>query len=603
LKPHYSRIALISHRQHLKQLDIQDDNTLIVMTDWPLWQQCVKSGMHCTTYETGLFEWSKTNKDKFEKIYDSDWCLINDMDATKFHSVSLGKLFATETGVIAAGYMRLDQALRKLIEIYKPKEIVFYDYRIDLNILPLEIKRYIVESAAADYDITLIDKFDDPGDSNPDLPCKPSYAWFPKERRLSIKKIVLFIYEFLFDSLSRLIILALPKRRRILMPLGFSLNSQLENSFSSRLLLPLFSSRLMPKKLGLVVPMLLKLAALYKTPEVKLSHNDKTELRNIIDNFKTSWNQQCSGLEQAIRIFVSNKILHTGWFQDRAKEIIQNEKLFDLYKPSHVIVDSAKGVICRIRTELAYNRGITVDYLWHAPFNVQNFRFESLGCDPRFPAQVTRCLSWGIGNDSWLNRIDAKTKIARCGNPILNAYSQFNHKPKPRPDKVLLLQSTPIETDIEGLYANGYAFIVETIQMLQDLGVKEVRLKLHPGHTRTSYYQRIVNYFGLDVLVLKREPFIDCVRWADCVIGPVVSGAMYEVLAGGKPYYPFVLEPNVFDLSDYEDISIYKDVDSLKAGLINNECINADNFLRKHCSKNEISDSAQRVWEILELDV
>ena len=57
---------------------------------------------------------------------------------------------------------------------------------------------------------------------------------------------------------------------------------------------------------------------------------------------------------------------------------------------------------------------------------------------------------------------------------------------------------------------------------------------------------------------MKREPFSECVEWADAVIGPLASGALLETLASGTPYYPILLNPHTLEPSFYGDFEVYE---------------------------------------------
>jgi hypothetical protein len=293
-------------------------------------------------------------------------------------------------------------------------------------------------------------------------------------------------------------------------------------------------------------------------------------------------------------------VLENGKLEAMAEAVRRSERVFDKHRPRRVIVDSPKGTPARMRIEQAHNRGIPVDYIWHAPFSVQNFRFESLGCDPRFPVQVTRCLSWGAANDAWLDRIGAKTPRVRVGSPLIDVPSNA-HRPKvqKKPERVLLLQYTPIDTDIRSLHAREYEFFVGAVRMLRDLGC-DVRLKLHPGDTRISYYRRIAHFFGCELPIVKEDAFMDCVAWSDAVIGPVASGALLEVLAVGKPYFPVLLEPHGLDLTDYEGLRVFKDVESLRQALAMGQEPDMGEILNRFCGTGDIADPARRIWRAFE---
>ena len=60
-KERYQRLALVSHTKHLAALDRNDDETLVVSSDWFLWQKAVHDQWHCIFYETGLLNFTEDN--------------------------------------------------------------------------------------------------------------------------------------------------------------------------------------------------------------------------------------------------------------------------------------------------------------------------------------------------------------------------------------------------------------------------------------------------------------------------------------------------------------------------------------------------------------
>lgn len=595
----YDRLALISHRRHLRALgSCGGDNTLIVSSDWQIWQEVIAEGRHCVFFEEGLLRWTQLSDETFERIYDSDWCLIDGADATRFKNVSLGRQFASETGVFMASYLKLDFALRELVKRYRPKSIALYDYRLDSNIVPATARRELVRSIARDLDIAYDDRFDDPGWYDDDLPSEPVYLK-TNDRRTGMRDRLIHTYETAVDMVSRLAIAVVPRRQRILMATGLHVNLRLMAGYARRAVQPIYFARPMPKKPRFVLRTLLSGAGLIGTPRGRLPARDRRAVEGILRRFADAWSEPASGITAALRAYVREQFFESGAFAEMAEAVWQSERVIDRFRPDRVIVDSVKGWPPRMQIEQAYNRNIPVDYIWHAPWSVQNLRFEPLGCDSRFPSLVTRCLSWGAANDAWLDRIGARTARRRVGSPMLLRPTKGDAmNPRRRIRRVLALQYTPIETDVRGLAAREYEFFVGVVPALQSAGY-DVRVKLHPGSTRIGYYERIATFFGFDVDILKDQPFLECVGWADAVVGPVMSGALLEVLAAGKPYYPMLMTPHGFDLSDYAGLTTYETVQELQTALDETPPGSAA-ILEHFCSAATIEDPVDAVWRALE---
>ena len=91
--------------------------------------------------------------------------------------------------------------------------------------------------------------------------------------------------------------------------------------------------------------------------------------------------------------------------------------MINRYKPSRIVVDSARSSRHLQYIELAKSRKITVDYTWHSRLLPHNFKIGALGGDPRQPTFVDRILTWGKANEEWTRRIGAKQPFVRIGSP------------------------------------------------------------------------------------------------------------------------------------------------------------------------------------------
>ncbi len=64
------------------------------------------------------------------------------------------------------------------------------------------------------------------------------------------------------------------------------------------------------------------------------------------------------------------------------------------------------------------------------------------------------------------------------------------------------------------------------------------------------------------------EPFQDCLAWADVVIGPSHTGAMFETLAANKPYHALLLPPHcTFDKSYFGGFPLIESLKDLPTAL------------------------------------
>jgi hypothetical protein len=141
-----------------------------------------------------------------------------------------------------------------------------------------------------------------------------------------------------------------------------------------------------------------------------------------------------------------------------------------------------------------------------------------------------------------------------------------------------------------------YAYFVEVLRILRELDYSDVRFRLHPGSTKAPYYRRIAEFFGIECPPFDDGAFADAVRWCDLVIGPVFSGAMLEVLAALKPYYPVLLPPHTLNTRYFEGSRIFTDLGELRSDLAAGTPPDLLGVLRDFTSFGEITNPAERVW-------
>ena len=218
-------------------------------------------------------------------------------------------------------------------------------------------------------------------------------------------------------------------------------------------------------------------------------------------------------------------------------------------KPTRVLVDSVFGPDSRIVLDLCARLKIPVDYVAHGYWEHQIY-FDTISGDQLLSPRVDRIFSWGAQQERWLKAINWRGKIERVGCTIAPEYlgeAEKNHSRK----NILVLQYTPINSDINGLNYNQYDYFNRVVKHLNEAGQYAVRFKLHPGLFKTSYYEMIKKRFNLQCEVCQSGSFVEHLAWADEVIGPASSGARLEALAAGKPYYAIQLKPHSHLISTY----------------------------------------------------
>ena len=79
---------------------------------------------------------------------------------TLYKGVSLGKLFTRDISFVYIGYARINSALSKIYDEFRPTKIYFYDFKPEFCLLDRVSKREIVESVSESCGAGLVDCLD-----------------------------------------------------------------------------------------------------------------------------------------------------------------------------------------------------------------------------------------------------------------------------------------------------------------------------------------------------------------------------------------------------------------------------------------------------------
>lgn len=607
IKRRYRTLALVTHRGQTECIDAADAETLIVCCDWLLWQQLIAAGRHAVYYELGLMDWTQPDDLDTELfVRATDFVYENGVDQTVFRGVSLGKAFAAELSMALMNYHRLNRALRKLVTRFRPTEVQHFDFRYDINVLDADLRKALVEGIVGDCGLAFTDRSDEGG---PDGTAIAERLYAAPERQLA-KDALRFIYTRGLEWASRFRCIFKERGNRVLVLLVANTIEPLVRGFPGGRLTPIVLGSTVPKKPGLLLRCLAR-GMLLVTP--RLAQLDAADRARVAEIRAAVGRIVAHSMADGIAVlgpYIQNRILDSGRLEERARLVRSLEQLLDRYRPRRLVVDGVRNTPLRIYAELARARGIPVDYTWHAPWTPQSLKFDALGGDPRTAPVVTRCLSWGAINDAWLDRVGAKQPRIRVGCPIADRYRRLagnGGEAAPKPPartNVLLLQYTFTVSDIRGLNTNMYATFVNAVRRLREIGYRNIRYKMHPGPGRWTddYFRRIAGHFGLDCEILRREPFEQCLAWADLVIGPMQTGAMFETLAAGKPYHALLVPPYSHDPGYYKDYPYYASVDELVGAFRAPATAAGRAVLEGLYSIDAFPSAARRFWQVMEED-
>ena len=608
LNPSYRRLVLVSHQRHLARLDAGDAGSLVVSSDWLLWQKAAAEGWHCMAAEWGLSNWDEAHDEAGDLLIRAgDWVYVDGSDATLFRGASLGKPLVARTVLPQMAIACMERMLGPLIETFRPTEIVYFDYRAEINAVDADTRRTIVRAAARSHGLAFIDNSDPVGPDDPALPFPAEginaaavRASLRERAARCLKSALLILYAGVLDAWSRIAQRRAAGRRNALLILNTSLSVPLVRSFAGGPVRPVLTARSQPKNWRFLRHCLKTGILLVSAAAPRLTRSEEAEVRDIVRALERSWSDASASSTSAARAFLQRWFGTEDLFLAMAREVKKAESLFERYAPARVVVDGFRNAPIRVYVDLAHRKGIPVDYVWHSPMVPDRFKLDALGGDSRCPPLISRSLSWGRTNDAWLDAIDAKCSRVRTGSPLARKSRRAARRPATEGGgRVLVLEYNVSSLDLPGPYATKYAYFVDVIRLLRRLGFREIRFKLHPGRPRREYYEAIAAHFGADCPILKHQPLEELLDWADIVIGPVHSGAMPEALAAGRDYYGFLISPTSMDPGFYSGLHVLTDVSQLESALAERRSLNAERVLADLYGLDQAADPCRRFWDAM----
>ena len=606
LNSSYLRLALVTREEHLHQLDLSRSDTLIVSCDWLLWQQASSRGHHCVYYELGIVDWNRPDGLHTDLLVRAnDWVYAGGRDLTLFKGVSLGKQFSREMGMIMVNSLRLEHSLKGLVDRFNPRDIIFFDYADELNFLGSALRKKIVNAFCEKMGLAFFDRSDETrreAGQMAELQSDSRRPWTVRFGLVAYSAVLQFV-TYIRNVFSA-------SKPRVLVLVNTNIAEPLVGNFKRKDLVPVFVGRTIPKKPSVLWHCLLRSVYLPTPWPANLNEDDFRRIDEIRHTVAESLQTTETPANSFVHAYIRTRVLDAGRLSGAASEVNTAIRFLDHTSPVRIVVDGVRNPPPRVYVELAHRRGIPVDYIWHGPLTPQELKLDALGGDQRIEPMVTRCLTWGRVNEDWLKAIGARQPVSRVGCPLGDRYrlnSPLSCRPvsssraKPEEVNVLVLQYSPVPTDLRGLNANIYYNFAATVRLLRRMGYVNIQYKLHPGPGLwpKSRFERIARAFSLSCKIHKAKPFAECVDWADIVIGPALSGAFFETLASGKPYYPLLLSPHSMNTNYFEPSPILQSINDLESALRHPPANDAAGrtLLDNLYSTDSIPDPSARFWQ------
>lgn len=603
IKDTYRRFALVSHPQHLQMLDPNDHDTLIVSCNWLLWQMAVNEGWHCVHAES---DWNgEDSRDLTRDVFlrSNDWIYVDGIDVTLFRGVSLGRKLLGSIRYVIMEQEQFRCSLDTLVKKYHPEKVVFFDFRTEFSVLGADARCAIVSRLLSDRGVKVIKRIDPP-DSD-DTQIAQVYSRSPPEPAINpwikrAKPALLKIFEFVSTSASSFRCALRRRWPRILLLISHMNGIPLIDSFDGKGVVPLYLAKWFPKRkdLKFLARSIAKGIFLLSRPDQPVTNEEIKAIDHIKETLIETWENMADPKNSAIRDYILQHILTTDHLAKLAEDVKWAEAVLDCYRPTLIFTDGLQTPIIDTFLELAKQRNIGTSATWTA-HSLLTQAHPVLGCDPRFNAGIDCFLTWGKGGEDWLKAIDARCRIRRTGYPI-SPMKQLGKNSLGSRKRVLLLQYATSYADLRWPQAEQFPFFVESVRMLRAAGFQDIRMKLHPRGAETlGYHERIAEYFDLDCEIFCSGVFSDFIDWADVIIGPVSSGAMLEVMAVGKPYFPILL-PNTSVAEEFlEGYPVYSNVETLREAIISIDDPQTNEMFNYFTGLDHIPDPAGRTWDVL----
>ncbi len=580
------RLRLIESIDHIGSSD--DDETLLVCSDWLVWQELMDTNRLAVHLQSGSLSWVPGDLERDVYLQCNDWAYSDGRDLTIFEGVSLGTKFLKNVYGIISDFERVSAYLSSLVDRFAPDEIEYVAVRTDYRDLRPSEYFYVVESFCRTRGL----KFSDvrPDKLAVDRKRPSLIASRPTAAVVGANKILGF--------LGKLRILIRPKRARVLCMLTHLNSIPLIKGHRPREMTIGFLEGWFPKKrdFRFVSNTLLRGIVLVGARRPALSPSHQQEIQAIIDRVKNGWRAPTGAREFLIRRFLEEHVLVPEVMGEKARDVLWAKSVIEDFKPSVIVTDILQNGISRTFVELARKERIPCVSLWHAHY-LFNSRQETFGCDPRVGRQAEKCFSWGRANEAWLDKIGATCEPIRTGSMIAGQYRKAAFRKKDR-KRALVLQYPISKKDFRAPVAFEFTYFVEVVGMLQDLGYVDIRLRLHPNvKYKIPTYRAISSKYGIRCEISDDGPFADQVEWADFAIGPVSSGASLEIIAAGKPYFPVALRPTSMDLEYLEGFNVFTDFVSLRDALESGSDPDHEALLEAYTSLKEFPKPEQKVWD------
>ena len=596
LADRYDRIALVSHRRHLGGLEPDESATLVVATDWLLWQICLEQHRHALHFEHLLAEpGTEPGAVPGMVLRAGAWIHDGETDLTRFAGVSLGQAHVRQSVLAVQAFERLWRGLDRLCRRFRPGRVVLFDLRGDFDLIDDGSKRQLVALLARQHGLAVEDRFDPVPPGDPDFPNPPVFVPRKGDWR---KDLLRRLYARMVAGAFHLGWLWRGRPPKVLALLDVhQLTGMIRDCPGRPRIAPVIDAGAAPKSWAFLRQAWRAGLVLAVFPEAELGRGDQSRLAEIRRNLARRWSAIAgdSPLDFALQGAAAGFVA-AGTLEDNARLVRRFEAALARHRFARVLVADGDFAPGRVVSELAWQRGIPVDESFNGIF-LTDWRTPSRCGDGLRPPTLARALVWGEWCRSWLAAIGSPVEAVVTGYPSLDALSPL--PPRSGPGRhALVLPIYTVELDPAALGGRVGQHLIETMRLLRRRGFDRIRVKVHPGHANPGWYRAVLDRFGFaDVEVHGAGSVRAHAEWADIVIGPPTTGAMAECLALGRPYLACVAQPSALSLHHVPFLRVFTSTAELDSALERGWRPDITAILAQLCGP---PGAAARVWRALE---
>jgi len=605
IKDSYDRLVLVSHRSQFEHIKLDDDNSLIVTSDWLGWLILMEKECHALHIEHLVWDWLLEYPSPENFYIDScHWNFADGEDVTLFHGISLGAQFYGHVMSFRVAYLRMWHALNRFCDAFSPSEIEFHDLHAEYDYVERASMLTMLEALCSRRNLRLINRHR----PTPAHDFTYHVGEFRKkpDKETGIKPFLRRGYSFFIDILFRLRIMFSTPKPRVFVLHQLGVIKNLISGFDGKGIFPFILAEAFPKNLNFIWACLRKGILLARLPEARLNPDEHDQVRAITRRLEQTLKDQAqtpgqlsSPVNSAVQTFVNTYYLESGWLEDRAILVSRYTRFLTKRRISHVLVGHTENMIGRILVEYAAKRGFASDELPNGVFTWY-FKTDSHNTfDGRKP-HLTRILSWGKQMDSCLSIKGVTVPHVRTGYPGIEVPLSLSFsRPTPSGEgRALVLPQMIERLDLEIFVSHPLVYLVETIRALNDAGFHDIRIKLHPGYSAgKACIADILDHFGLAASIQTGPSPHEHIAWADVVVGPVNSGSMLETLAMGKPYLPLRAVPSSLEPDQFGPLRVFDTPGQLREALANRDYPDALAALDWFCDIKKTPNPAHKVWD------